>query len=187
MTVSQSIWPIQSLSCVWPVVTPWTVARQASHSSPSSRACSKLLRVQQKSLQPSEASLTSLWNLLCLETSQQIALQSSPVLILRGIRRRWPSPTGETEIRGGWAAGWAAGVGPLWTDTPRWRQEQEGGEAEPCPDKKETTCFSFSRSKRTFWLYMDRKPSWRSKGRGASPHSKWYQLPIGLFARLYLG
>ena len=69
--------------------------------SSSPRACSKLLSVQQKSLQPSEASLTSLWNPLCLKTGQQLALQSSPVLILRGISRRWPSPTGETEIRGG--------------------------------------------------------------------------------------
>ena len=118
--------------------------------SPSSspRACSKLLSVQQKSLQPSEASLTSLWNPLCLKTGQQLALQSSPVLILRGISRRWPSPTGETEIRGGWAAGWAAGVGPLWTDTPRWRKEQEGGEAEPCPDKRKRPRVSHSQGKR---------------------------------------
>ena len=122
-------------------------ARLPSPSS-SPRACSKLLSVQQKSLQPSEASLTSLWNPLCLKTGQQLALQSSPVLILRGIRRRWPSPTGETEIRGGWAAGWAAGVGPLWTDTPRWRQEQEGGEAEPCPDKRKRPRVSHSQGKR---------------------------------------
>ena len=38
----------------------------------------------------------------------------------------------KNEAGDGWAPGWAAGVCPLWTDTPRWR----GGGAESCSDKR---------------------------------------------------
>ena len=37
------------------------------------------------------------------------------------------------------------------------------GEAGPCPDKRETTYFSFSRSMRPSQLCMHRKAPWRSK------------------------
>ena len=50
------------------------------------------------------------------------------------------------EIR--WVPRWAAGVCALWTDTPVWRQQQEGGEAEPCPDKR--PCVSHSRGQGDF-------------------------------------
>ena len=45
---------------------------------------------------------------------------------------------------------------------------------------KETTYYSFWRSRRSFQLYIPREVPWRSKGSDVN-------LPIGLFTRIHLG
>ena len=85
------------------------------------------------------------------------------------------------EIR--WVPRWAAGVCALWTDTPVWRQQQEGGEAEPCPDKR--PCVSHSRGQGDF-------PNCTciEKLFGGFPKRKKgseVNLPIGPLARIHFG
>lgn len=85
------------------------------------------------------------------------------------------------EIR--WVPRWAAGVCALWTDTPVWRQQQEGEEAEPCPDKR--PCVSHSRGQGDF-------PNCTciEKLLGGFPKRKKgseVNLPIGPLARIHFG
>ena len=90
------------------------------------------------------------------------------------------SETGDT-----WTSGWSAGGRFLWTDTPK---QQEGGEAEPCPHKRQRTHISHSQGQGDLPNYTGAERFLEGqKGRGHHPIVGDINLLIDLFAGIHLG